>query len=305
MQTFQNWETGRDRSAVHLGPGIATGAPDEPDATRLDREGNMELEHIRYERRGHVGWVTLDRPDARNAYSDAMIDSLVRALDHAEDDDEVWVVVLTGEGRAFSAGGDLKAMRDRTGMFAGDSARLRTAYIRNIQRVPRRLLRFDKPMIAAVNGPAIGAGLDLACMCDVRVASSKAKFGSTFVRVGLIPGDGGAYFLARAIGYAKAAELVLTARVIGADDALGLGLVSRVVAPEELEATAMALAEEMCGNAPLAIRLARQAMIQSWNLTPDQALQLAATYQGIVQRTPDHDEGVAAILERRDPSFEG
>lgn len=266
----------------------------------------MQLEHVRYERpHPHIAVITLDRPEARNAYSDEMIDSLIHALDHAEDDDEVWVVVLTGEGRAFSAGGDLKAMRDRTGMFAGDSVRLRTAYTRNIQRVPRRMLRFEKPVVAAVNGPAIGAGLDLACMCDVRVASTKAKFGSTFVRVGLIPGDGGAWFLSRVVGPAKATEMVLTARVLDATQGEAIGLVSRVVEPEALLDAAMELAQEICGNAPLAVRLAKQAMLNSHNLTGEQALQLASTYQGIVQRTPDHDEGVLAMLERRAPEFKG
>ncbi|MCA9571277.1 MAG: enoyl-CoA hydratase/isomerase family protein, partial [Myxococcales bacterium] len=144
----------------------------------------------------HTRVITLDRPEARNAYSDAMIDALCAALDDAEDDDDVRVVVLRGAGPSFSAGGDLKAMQERSGMFAGDSARLRVAYARTIQRVPRRLLAFDKPIVAAVHGHAIGAGLDLACMCDLRVAASTARFGSTFVTLGLVPGDGGAAFLA-------------------------------------------------------------------------------------------------------------
>ena len=196
-------------------------------------------------------------------------------------------------------------MRDQTGMFAGDSVRLRTAYTRRIQAIPRRFLRFDKPVIAAVNGAAIGAGLDLACMADVRIASSKAKFGSTFVRVGLIPGDGGAYFLARTIGYPAATRMILTARVIRSDEALQLGLVHEVVAPEALMEAALAEAARMCANAPLAVRLAKQACVKSWDATAEQALQLAATYQGIVQRTPDHQEGVASILEKRSPRFEG
>lgn len=252
----------------------------------------------------HTAVLTLDRPDARNAYSDAMIDGLCDALDALEDDDAVRVVLLTGAGPAFSAGGDLKAMRDHTGMFAGDSARLRVAYQRSIQRVPRRLLRFDKPVIAAVNGPAIGAGLDLACMADLRIASDRAVFGSTFVKVGLVPGDGGAYWLARAVGHARATALVLTGDVFDAHEALRIGLVAEVVPHDTLLDAAGALAARIAANAPLAVRLAKQALVRSRDLTAEQALELAATYQGIAQRTADHDEGVAAMIARRTPTFE-
>ncbi len=268
----------------------------------------MSLPHCTYERHEdtpHTAWITLDRPEARNAYSLEMVDGLITALDRAEDDPDVWVVVLTGAGRAFSAGGDLKAMAQRTGMFAGDSLRLRTAYIRHIHRVPRRLHRYDKPLIAMVNGAAIGAGLDLACMCDLRVASDRAVFGSTFARVGLVPGDGGAYFLARTIGYPQAARMVLTAEVIDAAEALKLGLVHEVVAPGSLRDGARGMVAKLLRNSPSALRLARQALVRSWDLTAHQALELAATYQSIVQHTSDHEEGVAAILERREPDFLG
>ncbi len=251
----------------------------------------------------HTAVLTLDRPEARNAYSEAMIDSLCAALDALEDDDDVRVVLLTGADPAFSAGGDLKAMRDRTGMFAGDGARLRVAYQRTIQRVPRRLLAFDKPVIAAINGPAIGAGLDLACMADLRIASERARFGSTFVKVGLIPGDGGAYWLSRAVGYAQAAQMVLTGDLLDAVDAQRIGLVGEVVAHDDLLEAAGALAARIAANAPIAVRLARQAMARSWDLSADQALDLAATYQGIAQVSEDHAEGVNALLERRAPVF--
>lgn len=251
----------------------------------------------------HTTVLTLDRPEARNAYSDAMIDGLCAALDRLEDDDDVRVVILTGADPAFSAGGDLKAMRDHAGMFAGDSARLRVAYARNIQRVPRRMMAFDKPVVVAINGAAIGAGLDLACMGDVRIASDRAVFGSTFVKVGLVPGDGGAYWLARAVGHGRAAQLALTGDVIDAPTALAWGLVSEVVPHADLLDAAGAVAARIAANAPLAVRLTKQALSRSWDLSADQALELAATYQGIAQRTEDHDEGVAAMLERRAPDF--
>jgi enoyl-CoA hydratase/carnithine racemase len=270
--------------------------------------GTVQQQDLRYERAvgaEHTAVITLDRPSASNAYSTEMIDSLVNALDAAEDDDDVWAVILTGAGKAFSAGGDLRAMQARTGMFAGDSVRLRTAYTRHIQRVPRRLHRFEKPIIAAINGPAIGAGLDLACMAEFRLAAQSATFGSTFVKVGLVPGDGGAYFLSRAVGYTHAARMVLTGKVIDAAEALRIGLVSEVVADADLMEAAHRLARELTACSPLAVRLAKQALCRSWDSSLDQALELAATYQCVVQRTPDHEEGVQALLERRPPQFKG
>lgn len=267
----------------------------------------MDLADLRYEKdihQDHLAWITLDRPAARNAWSDPMLASFQAALDAAERDPDVRVVALTGAGKSFSAGGDIKAMRDRSGMFAGEAAELRERYIRGIQGVPRRLLRFPKPVIAAINGHAIGAGLDLSCMCDLRVASESAKLGSTFVKLGLIPGDGGAYLLARLIGLPQASELVLTGRVIDAAEAHRIGLVNHVVPPEQLQARVRELAGEIAQNAPIAVRLAKGLLRQAGDQTLDGALDLAATYQGITQTTADHAEGLAALLERRSARFE-
>lgn len=263
---------------------------------------------LRYETSATVGGVvtiTLDRPDARNAYSEAMVDSLCAALDAAEADPAVRCVILTGAGSAFSAGGDLKKMRDQTGMFAGGSVALRRAYIDHIQRIPRRFALFDKPIIAAINGPAIGAGLDLACMCDLRIAAAGVKLGSTFVKVGLVPGDGGAYLLARTIGFPKALELMLSGRVIKAEEGLALGLVNRVVAAEELLRAAEELAASIAENPPLAVQMTKRAAYRAWDDGLTVALEQAASYQGMVQRTDDHQEAVAAFLERRKPVFRG
>ena len=260
---------------------------------------------IRYETAGSVATITLDRPDARNAYSSEMVQSLVRAFDAAEADPAILAVVLTGAGKAFHAGGDLKQMRAGSGMFAGGPVELRKQYIDGIQTIPRRIAQFDKPLIAAINGSAIGAGLDLACMCDVRVCARGAQLGSTFVKVGLVPGDGGAYFLARTIGFARALELVLTGRLVDADEALALGLVHRVVQPEELQDAARAMAEQIAQNSPLAVRLTKRAAYRSWDADLETALELAASYQGMVQNTDDHREAVAAILEKRPPVFKG
>jgi len=264
-----------------------------------------DLQDLRRARAGAVLFLTLDRPDARNAYSEAMVDSLVRALDDADRDDEVRCVILTGAGAAFSAGGDLKRMLQQEGMFAGGPVDLRRRYVDGIQRIPRRLALLEKPIIAAINGPAIGAGLDLACMCDLRIVARGAQLGSTFVKVGLVPGDGGAYFLSRTIGFPRALELMLTGRLIDTDEAERIGLVHRVVEPAELLPAARALAEQIAANAPLAVRLTKRAAYRSHEADLEQALELAATYQGIVQNTADHREAVRAILERRAPVFRG
>lgn len=265
----------------------------------------MTFTDLRYETEGSVATITLDRPDARNAYSEAMVAALVEALDLAERDDAVRCLILTGAGPAFSAGGDLKRMLSKEGMFAGGPAELRRRYTDGIQRIPRRLGLVDKPVIAAINGPAIGAGLDLACMCDLRLAARGAQFGSTFVKVGLVPGDGGAYFLARVVGFARALELMLTARVLDSDEALRIGLVHRLVEPDELLPAAQALARELAALPPVALRLTKRAAYRSYDLDVDAALELAATYQGVAQNTADHREAVAAMLGRRPPSFTG
>ena len=244
--------------------------------------------HLRYQRDDAVVTLTLDRPEARNAYSDEMCEQLVAALDRADADEAVRCVILTGAGRAFHAGGDIKAMRARSGMFAGDPGELRERYLRGIHAVPRRIAEFRKPLIAAINGAAIGAGLDLACMCDIRIARAGAKLGSTFVKVGLVPGDGGAYFLARTVGFARALELVLSGRVIDSDEALRIGLVHEVVPADALMDRARAQALALAELPPLALQLTKRAAYRSWGADPSTALELAATYQGIAQNHPDH-----------------
>ena len=263
----------------------------------------MQLTDLKYEQTGHVALITLDREAARNAYSLPMIDSLERAFDAAEQDEAVRAVVLTGAGRAFSAGGDVKAMLDKTGMFAGAPAELRARYLDGIHRVPRRIARFEKPLVAAIQGAAIGAGLDLACMCDVRIAASDAQFGSTFVKLGLVPGDGGAFLLARVIGFPRALELMLSGRVIDAGEAERIGLVHELAPAGDVVTRALAKAEQIAQNAPIAVRLTKALAYQAQQATLDQALLAAATAQGIAQNSEDHIEGVRALLEKRAPTF--
>jgi 2-(1,2-epoxy-1,2-dihydrophenyl)acetyl-CoA isomerase len=254
---------------------------------------------------GQVLLLTLDRPEARNAYSQALVDSLVAALAWADAEASVRCVVLTGAGKAFAAGGDLKLMRDHAGMFSGNAVELARRYREGIQRIPRLLNGLSKPLVAAINGPAIGAGLDLACMCDVRVASKRALFGETFVKVGLVPGDGGAFIFPRVGGFAHALELALRAEGLGAERAVAIGLVTHVVEPQDLVPKALQIARKIASNAPLAVQLTRRAFYRAHRQSLSEALETASAYQGVVQNTSDHLEGVEAILQKRPATFKG
>jgi enoyl-CoA hydratase/carnithine racemase len=251
-----------------------------------------------YEKDGHIATLTLNRPDARNAYSSTMVDELLAGLDEAALDGDVRAVIVTGAGPAFSAGGDLKAMRDKQGMFAGDPVELRENYQRGLQSIPRRFDAFEKPVIAAINGHAIGAGLDLALMCDIRIASNAAKFGSTFAKVGLIPGDGGAYLLRRVVGFAKAVEMILTAEIIGADEALDIGLVNQVVEPDVVVDTARDQAERIASLPPKAVKSAKAALYRTVDRDIETSLQITAALQAGLQNTDEHLEAVEQMLAR-------
>lgn len=252
---------------------------------------------ILYETDDHVATITLNRPEARNAYSDSMVSELVEALDRAEADEEVRVVIVTGAGPAFCAGGDLKAMRDKTGMFSGDAVELRDNYQQGIQTIPRRFDSFEKPTVAAINGPAIGAGLGLALMCDLRIASDEAKFGSTFAKVGLIPGDGGAYFLTRVVGFARALELILTAKIIDADEAADIDLVHRIVDDDRVVSEARETADQIASLPPKAVRTAKAALYRSVDQDLESSLQITAALQSLIQQTDEHHEAVETLLE--------
>jgi enoyl-CoA hydratase/carnithine racemase len=258
------------------------------------------------ERRDHVERWTLDRPAARNPVSDPdVVEALVAAVDRVNTDPQVRAVVLTGAGPAFSSGGNVKDMAAHRAPFDGPSAVLRERYRQGIQRIPRALYACDVPLVAAVNGPAIGAGCDLACMCDVRLAATTATFAESFVRLGLVPGDGGAWLLQRLVGPARAAEMTLTGDAIDAVTALEWGLVSRVVEPEDLLDAAHGLAARIAANPPQSVRLAKKLLREAAHQSLDSVLELSAAYQAIAQRTADHDEALAALLEKRQATFTG
>jgi len=255
---------------------------------------------------GPVTTLTIDRAEAMNplgAPGDG--DAFARAADEINRSSETRCVILTGAGKAFSAGGDIKAMRDKTGTFGGSPPAIADGYRDNIHRMLRALYNLRVPVIAAVNGAAIGLGCDVACLADIRIASERARFGVTFLKLGIIPGDGGTWILPRIIGQARAAELFYTGELIDAETAQEWGLVSRVVAPEALLNEARALAEKICAMPPDALRQAKMLMRQGQQISYDTALDLAANTQAMMHLTKDHEEGIAALLEKRDPQFRG
>ena len=244
--------------------------------------------------------ITLNDPDTRNAISGLpMIEALLAALDAADADPKSRVIVLTGGGSAFSSGGNIKAMSPGQGLVDEVPAQTRRNYKTGIQRLPLAFEALELPVIAAVNGPAIGAGCDLTLMCDVRIAGQSAKFAESFVRLGIIPGDGGAWLLPRAVGFAKASEMALTGDLVGADEALRIGLVSRVVEDADLLETARALARRIAANPGQALRMTKRLMREAQTSRLDTVLELSAAYQALTHTSAEHDAAVAAFLDRK------
>ncbi|QRY53459.1 crotonase/enoyl-CoA hydratase family protein [Mycolicibacterium septicum] len=243
---------------------------------------------------GPIQLWTVDLPDVGNAITGKdVIAAFEAGVDAVNRDNAIRAVILTGAGKFFSAGGNVKEMADRQGMFGLDAIDQRRAYIDGIQRIPRALGRLEVPLIAAVNGAAIGAGCDLAMMCDVRIASERASFAESFVQLGLIPGDGGTWFLPRAIGYARAAELTFTGERIDATTALEWGLVSRVVPHEELLAEARALADKIAANPPHALRMAKRLLQESITGSLESTLSMAAAMQPLAHHDTAHEQRIA------------
>lgn len=261
---------------------------------------------IAVERRGPVELWTLDRAERLNALPDPGDGrAFAEACEAVNADEGVRCVVLTGAGRAFSAGGDLTAMRDRRDLFEGGGARLRQAYRQVVHRIVRSLYGLEVPLIAAVNGPAMGLGCDIAGLADLRLASTQARFGVPFLKLGIVPGDGGAWLLPRNVGYVRAAEMLFTGRAIDAETALEWGLVNRVTPPERLMDEALALAGEVAAQPPHALRMAKALLRQGRDVNFDQMLEMTAAMQALAHLTDDHAEGVAAVLEKRAPGFAG
>jgi 2-(1,2-epoxy-1,2-dihydrophenyl)acetyl-CoA isomerase len=263
----------------------------------------MNYQCLLYDVQERVATLTLNRPERLNALGDSLRDDLHDALNEAVRDPEVRVLVITGAGKGFCSGGDVKSMSERAESSSSPSATERYAPIRD--RIILAMRDCPKPIIAAVNGAAAGAGMNLALACDLRIAASTAKFTQAFVKRGLTPDWGGSYFLPRVVGIAKASELLFTGDVIDAAKALELGIVNAVVAPEALMAETRALARRIAAGPPVAIALTKRAIHHNQDVDLRAALEFESFIQSVARDTEDYREGVKAFIEKRSPTFRG
>ena len=258
-------------------------------------------DELLYGVKDRVATLTLNRPDKLNAFTGPMIERWAWALTEAQRDPDVNVVVVTGAGTAFCAGGDVARM----GQGEPTPLEHKNMLWEHIHRVPKALEVMDKPVIAMVNGVAVGAGMGMAVMCDVRIASDAARFSTGYVRVGLVPGDGDTYFLPRLVGTARALELLWTADFIEAAEALRLGIVNRVVPADRLAEDTYALARKIAEGPQIPIRMIKRLVYQSLRLDLRTHLDLVSSHMAVVRETEDHKEGVQAFKDKRPPKFTG
>lgn len=259
-------------------------------------------ENLKFEISGGIATITLNRPEKLNAFTPDMLEAWVAAYRECRDSDAVSAVVLTGAGRGFCSGGDVARMGESAEATPlATKTRLRSS----VQQLPLTLAEMDKPVLAAVNGVATGAGLDVALMCDMRVAAESARFAETYVKIGIVPGAGGAWFLPRLVGPAKALEMLLTGEFVDAAEALRIGLVNHVVPDDRLMEKTYELAGQIVANAPLSVRLIKRAMQQALNLDLVAHLDQISSHLPVLRGTKDHLEAVAAFKEKRKPVFKG
>lgn len=256
-----------------------------------------------FERDGPIVTLTMNQPEQRNPLTgNTAIPEFLAAIDRIHDDQGVRCVILTGNGPSFCAGGDIREMKRQASPEVSEMD-IRHQYRRGIQRLTLGLFDLEVPVIAAVNGHAIGAGLDLACMCDIRIASEKARFAESFIKLGIIPGDGGAWLLPRIVGMSRAAEMAFTGEMLDAEQALAWNLISRVVPHDSLLATARDMAGRIAQHASHGLRLTKRLMREGIHSRLDTVLEMSAVYQAVSHKTPDHSEAVNAFIEKRAARF--
>jgi len=253
-----------------------------------------------------IATVTLNDPERRNPITgNDMIEALLEKFAKVQADPEVSVMILTGAGSAFCAGGDIKEMNDPDGVFRKEPLAAAQSYVDGVQKLPQALYNLDIPTIAAVNGAAVGAVCDLTMMCDMRIASEKAKFGEVFLNLGIIPGDAGSWFLLRRLGHQRAADLTFSGRMVAADEALEIGMVLEVVPHDTLLERARERAAVIAAKPPRAVRIAKRLMRNAERMDLPDFLNSAAAYQALMHQTEDHHEAVSAFIEKRKPHFTG
>lgn len=263
----------------------------------------MTYQHIIYSVSDHIATITLNQPDRLNALTPLMRREFLEAMQISDQDADVRVIVITGAGRGFCSGGDMKAMNEASKSDSSNALNEKLTPIRD--KVVLAMRDATKPVIAAVNGAAAGAGMNIALACDIRIASSTARFGQTFTKRGLHPDWGGTYFLPRIVGMAKACELIWSGKMIDAEEALTLGIVSETTAPEDLIETTLAMAKSFAEGPPIAIQLAKRAMYKAQDSDLREALEFETYAQNLAKDTRDAKEGIRAFIEKRDPIFTG
>lgn len=259
----------------------------------------MQFQYVIYEKSERIATITLNRPDALNAFNKDVVEEILKALEDAKNDEKIRVVILTGAGeKAFSAGADIKTMKGFDALKARELSLMG-------EKLCTAIENFEKPVIAAINGYALGGGLEVAMACDLRIASDKAKMGQTEINIGLIPGWGGTQRLTRLIGKTKAKELVFTGKMIDAKTAEQLGLVNMVVPADQFREAVRKFAMELAEKAPVALRIAKALINKGADMSLDAAIALEREGFGVVGSTEDLQEGVSAFIEKRKPVFKG
>jgi enoyl-CoA hydratase/carnithine racemase len=258
---------------------------------------------VSVERTGHVVTIAIDRPERRNAFTLEVLDDIVATLEGLRRDRDCRAVILTGRGGAFCAGVDLSVIERMKAEGAAEPHHWKALLSDRVHRIALALEDFDKPVIAAVSGPAYGAGMDLALMCDMRFAGESARFCEAYINLGVVPGDGGCYYLPRIVGLPKALELLLSGRVVEAAEAREIGLANRVCADDSLMAETMEFAETLAAKSPVALRLVKRATYQSLGTDLRTSLDLISSHMAVVQSLDDTAEAARALAARETPRF--